>query len=64
MQYRELKTEVFQAFREVGNIIIFCLQVEESLVRTQNNLVLSFIRHFRFNILLLNCLRNFFLAVR
>ena len=32
MQYRDLKTEVFQAFREVGNIIIFCLQVEELLV--------------------------------
>ena len=34
MQYRDLKTEVFQAFREVGNIILFCLRVEEQLVRT------------------------------
>ena len=32
MQYRDLKTEVFQAFREVGNVIIFCLQLEELLV--------------------------------
>ncbi|XP_066917897.1 cytoplasmic FMR1-interacting protein 2-like isoform X2 [Clytia hemisphaerica] len=35
MQYRDLKTEVFQAFREVGNIIIFCLQVEELLTQEE-----------------------------
>ncbi|XP_065670394.1 cytoplasmic FMR1-interacting protein 1 homolog isoform X3 [Hydra vulgaris] len=35
MQYRDLKTEVFQAFREVGNIIIFCLQVEEQMTQEE-----------------------------
>jgi len=35
MQYRDLKTEVFQAFREVGNIIIFCLRVEEQLTQEE-----------------------------
>lgn len=35
MQYRDLKTEVFQAFREVGNIIIFCLQVEELMTQDE-----------------------------
>ena len=32
MQYGELKTEVFQAFREVGNVIVFCLLIEQELV--------------------------------
>lgn len=31
IQYPELKTEMFQSFREVGNAIIFCLLIEQSL---------------------------------
>lgn len=32
IQYPDLKTEVFQSFREVGNAILFCMLVEQSLV--------------------------------
>lgn len=32
MMYPELKTEVFQVFNEIGNIILFCLLVEQTLV--------------------------------
>ena len=45
MQYRDLKTEVFQAFREVGNIILFCLRVEEQLVRTSQSAKLNILRY-------------------
>ena len=45
MQYRDLKTEVFQAFREVGNIILFCLRVEEQLVRTSQSAKLNIFRY-------------------
>eukprot|EP00794_Sanderia_malayensis_P007099 gene7099-7902_t len=31
MHYGELRTEVFQAFREVGNVILFCLLIEQEL---------------------------------
>ncbi|VEL25684.1 unnamed protein product [Protopolystoma xenopodis] len=30
-QYPDLRTNVCQNFRELGNIIIFCLQLEKSL---------------------------------
>lgn len=33
MHYGELKTDVFQAFREVGNVIVFCLLIEQEMVR-------------------------------
>lgn len=32
IQYPDLRTEVFQSFREVGNAILFCMLVEQSLV--------------------------------
>ena len=32
MQYGELRTDVFQVFREIGNIIIICLMIEQELV--------------------------------
>ena len=32
MHYGELKTEVFQAFREAGNVIVFCLLIEQEMV--------------------------------
>ncbi len=32
IQYPDLRTEVFQSFREIGNAIVFCLLVEQSLV--------------------------------
>ena len=31
--YRDLQTDVFQAFKEIGNTVIFCLQLEKALVR-------------------------------
>ncbi|OQV18248.1 Cytoplasmic FMR1-interacting protein [Hypsibius exemplaris] len=31
IQYPELRTEMFQSFREVGNVILFCLMMEQSL---------------------------------
>ena len=31
--YRDLQTDVFQSFKEVGNTVIFCLQLEKALVR-------------------------------
>ncbi|XP_074651924.1 cytoplasmic FMR1-interacting protein 2-like isoform X2 [Tubulanus polymorphus] len=31
IQYPDLKTDVFQTFREIGNIILFCLIVEQNL---------------------------------
>lgn len=31
IQYPDLRTEVFQTFREIGNAILFCLLVEQSL---------------------------------
>jgi len=31
IQYSDVKTELFQAFREIGNAIIFCLMIEQSL---------------------------------
>ena len=35
VQYPDLRTEVFQSFREIGNAILFCLLVEQSLVSMQ-----------------------------
>ncbi|KAK4336866.1 hypothetical protein RND71_044022 [Anisodus tanguticus] len=35
IQYPELKTEMFQSFREVGNAIIFCLLIEQSLTQEE-----------------------------
>ena len=32
IQYPDLRTEVFQSFREIGNAIVFCLLIEQSLV--------------------------------
>jgi len=32
IQYPDLRTEVFQSFREIGNAMLFCLLVEQSLV--------------------------------
>ena len=32
IQYPDLKMEVFQIFREVGNAIIFCLLTEQAMV--------------------------------
>ena len=32
IQYGELRTEVFQVFREVGNTILFCLLLEKAMV--------------------------------
>jgi len=32
VQYPDLRTEVFQSFREIGNAILFCMLVEQSLV--------------------------------
>ena len=34
IQYPDLRTEVFQSFREIGNAVIFTLLVEQALVRT------------------------------
>ena len=31
-RYAELRTDVFPAFRELGNIILFCMHIEQSLV--------------------------------
>ena len=36
IQYPDLRTEVFQSFREIGNAILFCMLVEQSLVRPEN----------------------------
>lgn len=32
IQYPDLRTEVFQSFREVGNALLFCMLVEQALV--------------------------------
>lgn len=32
IQYRDLRTEVFQSFKEIGNTILFCLLLEKALV--------------------------------
>ena len=32
IQYPDLKMEVFQIFREVGNAILFCLLLEQAMV--------------------------------
>ena len=34
IQYPDMRTEVFQIFREVGNAIVFCMLIEQALVRT------------------------------
>lgn len=31
--YRDLQTDVFQCFKEIGNTVLFCLQLEKALVR-------------------------------
>ena len=33
VKYPDLRTTVFHAFKEIGNAILFCLLVEQSLVR-------------------------------
>ena len=48
IQYPDLRTEVFQSFREIGNAIVFCLLIEQSLVRnfyniTNNNKLQNYI---------------------
>ncbi|XP_006821526.2 cytoplasmic FMR1-interacting protein 2-like [Saccoglossus kowalevskii] len=35
IQYAELKTDVFQSFREVGNAVLFCLLIEQSLAQEE-----------------------------
>lgn len=35
IEYAELKTDVFQSLREVGNAILFCLLIEQALVRVE-----------------------------
>lgn len=35
IQYPDLRTEVFQSFREVGNAILFCMLVEQSLTQEE-----------------------------
>lgn len=30
--YRDLQTDVFQSFKEIGNTVLFCLQLEKALV--------------------------------
>ena len=37
IQYPDLRTEVFQSFREIGNAVLFCLLVEQSLVRSDGS---------------------------
>ena len=32
IQYPDLRTEVFQGFREIGNAILFCMLLEQALV--------------------------------
>ena len=32
IQYPDMKTVVFQIFREIGNAILFCMLVEQALV--------------------------------
>ena len=32
VQFPDLRTVVFQAFREVGNAVLFCLNLEQALV--------------------------------
>ena len=34
IQYPDLKMEVFQIFREFGNAVLFCLLIEQAMVRT------------------------------
>jgi hypothetical protein len=35
IEYAELKTDVFQSLREVGNAILFCLLIEQALVSSE-----------------------------
>lgn len=35
VEYAELKTVCFQNLREVGNAVLFCLLIEQSLVSTR-----------------------------
>lgn len=41
MQYPYLRTDVFQGFREIGNAILFCLQLEGFLVSYFRQRVMS-----------------------
>lgn len=41
IEYAELKTDVFQSLREVGNAILFCLLIEQALVRRHMKLLLT-----------------------
>ena len=43
IQYPDLRTEVFQSFREIGNAIIFCMLVEQSLVSLFQTLSITMI---------------------
>ena len=53
IQYPDLRTEVFQNFRELGNAILFCLYIEQSLSQEEicGIYFLSFL-NFTFTILL------------
>uniref|UniRef100_A0A0B6ZWY0 Cytoplasmic FMR1-interacting protein n=1 Tax=Arion vulgaris TaxID=1028688 RepID=A0A0B6ZWY0_9EUPU len=35
IQYPDLRTEVFQSFREIGNAVLFCLLVEQALTQEE-----------------------------
>ena len=52
MHYGELKTDVFQAFREVGNVIVFCLLIEQEMVRSTAYVIYLVTRKINF---VLNC---------
>lgn len=46
IEYAELKTDVFQSLREVGNAILFCLLIEQALVRRDCSPLQTFISCF------------------
>lgn len=35
--YRDLQTDVFQCFKEIGNTVLFCLQLEKALVSSSSS---------------------------
>ncbi|KAJ8777105.1 hypothetical protein J1605_014488 [Eschrichtius robustus] len=37
IEYAELKTDVFQSLREVGNAILFCLLIEQALMDSRDS---------------------------
>ncbi|RDD41868.1 Cytoplasmic FMR1-interacting protein 2 [Trichoplax sp. H2] len=36
LQYRELKMDVFQQFREIGNSVVFCMMIDQALKKVQS----------------------------